>query len=531
MDLQSDHTSNSTAIIRLAGIAKRFGATWANRDVNLAVHEAEIHALVGENGAGKSTLLKLLFGHLQPDRGRIYLRGRPVVFRHPREALRSGVGMVHQQPLIFPRLTTLENIIAGAEPERWGRLDTTRARSRVSALCRTFGFDLPLDLPALELSHAHHQQVEIVRMLYRDAKILLLDEPTSFLAPPEVTHLLELLRSLRVQGHTIVFVSHRLEEVFTVADRISVLVGGQLRGTYLAGATSIDQIARHILTGKAGTAPPQHLDKQSTEILPHRESLPIAAFDTSATQFLVLHQLSTVPAGHDAPLTDVTLPAIGHGEILGIGGMVGNGLRTLARVLAGFTPLSQGRIEFLGRDLTQLSPNQRAQLGFRWLPANPLEEALLPARPLWENVLLGRQRHPEFHSAGFLRKSTVMRRGMELLDFHAVRYENMAQPLDTLSGGNQQKVALAGVLANRPRLVILEQPTRGLDIRAQERLYQVVRSMNAEGVTFLVLSHELDELLALCHRIAILYRGRLMGVAPGALVRRDQLGRWLLGLE
>ena len=531
MDLQSDHTSNSTAIIRLAGIAKRFGATWANRDVNLAVHEAEIHALVGENGAGKSTLLKLLFGHLQPDRGRIYLRGRPVVFRHPREALRSGVGMVHQQPLIFPRLTTLENIIAGAEPERWGRLDTTRARSRVSALCRTFGFDLPLDLPALELSHAHHQQVEIVRMLYRDAKILLLDEPTSFLAPPEVTHLLELLRSLRVQGHTIVFVSHRLEEVFTVADRISVLVGGQLRGTYLAGATSIDQIARHILTGKAGTAPPQHLDKQSTEILPHRESLPIAAFDTPATQFLVLHQLSTVPAGHDAPLTDVTLPAIGHGEILGIGGMVGNGLRTLARVLAGFTPLSQGRIEFLGRDLTQLSPNQRAQLGFRWLPANPLEEALLPARPLWENVLLGRQRHPEFHSAGFLRKSTVMRRGMELLDFHAVRYENMAQPLDTLSGGNQQKVALAGVLANRPRLVILEQPTRGLDIRAQERLYQVVRSMNAEGVTFLVLSHELDELLALCHRIAILYRGRLMGVAPGALVRRDQLGRWLLGLE
>jgi ABC-type uncharacterized transport system ATPase subunit len=245
----------------------------------------------------------------------------------------------------------------------------------------------------------------------------------------------------------------------------------------------------------------------------------------------VLHELATAPVGHEAPLTDLTFPTIHATEILGIAGIVGNGLRTLAHALAGFTPLTHGHIELCGRDITLLSPSQRIDMGFRWLPANPTEEALLPARPLWENLLLGRQRHPHLQCAGLLRKPTVIRRGMELLDHHGVRYENMLQPLGDLSGGNQQKVAVARVLANHPCLVILEQPTRGLDIRARERLYQVVRSMSAEGATFVVLSHDLDELLALCHRIAILYRGRLMGMAARDQASREALGRWMLGLE
>jgi general nucleoside transport system ATP-binding protein len=585
MDQLLESTSKSTAVIRLSGISKRFGATWANRDISLTVREAEIHALVGENGAGKSTLLKSLFGHLQPDRGEIYLHDHRITFRRPLEALRAGIGMVHQQLLIFPQLTTLENIIVGAEPRLCGWLSRYRARTRVDALCRTFGFDLPLDVPASELPHAHRQQIELVRMLFQGAKILLLDEPTSLLAPPEVTCLLGFLRNLRDQGYTIVFVSHRLEEVFSIADRISVLVDGRLQGTYPARSTSLDRIAREILTGKEVLPPGQpreclHSDIASTpspgfakagtesadnQMAPvsclswtlhshcsGRHAGPVSGWapekevavsprprddsqapgpGRTADPFLALHELGTAPAGHEAPLTNLTFPVIHAGEILGIAGIVGNGLRTLAHALAGFTPLTHGHIELCGREITLLSPKQRIDLGFRWLPANPTEEALMPARSLWENLLLGRQRHPHVQCAGLVRKPTVIRWGMELLDHNDVGYENMLQPLGTLSGGNQQKVAVVRVLVDRPCLVIFEQPTRGLDIRARERLYQVVRSMSAQGTTFVVLSHDLDELLALCHRIAILYRGRLMGMAARDQARREALGRWMLGLE
>jgi general nucleoside transport system ATP-binding protein len=555
MGPHSERRSDSNSLIRLAGIAKRFGNTWANRDISLDIREGEIHALVGENGAGKSTLLELLFGHLQPDRGEIFLRGRRVVFRHPQDALRCGIGMVHQQLLIFPRLTTLENVIVGAEVARWSWLNRTEARSRVEALCRTFGFDLPLDRPISELPYAHHQQVEIVRMLYRGATLLLLDEPTSLLAPPEVAHLFEVLRNLQVQGHTIVFVSHRLEEVFSIAERVSVLVGGQLSGSWPVGATSIDQIARRIVSGGTVSAWRQSPDEHTAVVSPGTtagmmvvsangysptqippgtsfpDTLAGASPDSSKTPFLLIQDLSTAPSGYEAPLADLTLPAIGSGEILGVGAIVGNGLRSLAHALAGFAPVTAGRIRLQGRDITSIPPKQRRHLGLRWLPANPLEEALLPARPLWENILLGHQRHPDVQWAGFLRKRSMLARATELLDRYAVRYQELAQPVATLSGGNQQKLALAGVLCNQPRLVILEQPSRGLDLQAQHRLYQRLRSMSSAGVTFIVLSHELDDLLALCHCITILYRGRLMGVVPGAQARREQLGRWMLGLE
>jgi ABC-type uncharacterized transport system ATPase subunit len=561
MDQLPESTSESTAVLRLAGITKRFGATWANRDINLTVREAEIHALVGQNGAGKSTLLKLLFGHLQPDHGEIHVRNRRVTFRRPLEALRAGIGMVHQQLLIFPQLTTLENIIVGAEPSFCGWLSRHRARTRVDTLCRTFGFDLPLDAPASELPYAQHQQIELVRMLFQGARILLLDEPTSLLAPPEVTSLLGFLRNLQHQGYTIVFVSHRLEEVFSIAGCISVLAAGRLIGTHPAGTTSVERIAREVLAGESDLAPgwpwgnlPSDMartpspglagsersagsvsgrasQKELVEPALPRHTSQVPVSGRTAGPFLVIHELVTAPVGHEAPLDNLTFPVIHAGDILGIAAIVGNGLRTLAHVLAGFTPLTHGHIELYGRDVTLLTSRQRIDLGFRWLPDNPTEEALLSTRPLWENLLLGSQRLPHLQNAGLLRKPTVIRWGIELLNQHGVRYQDMLQPLGTLSGGNQQKVAVARVLVNNPCLVILEQPTRGLDISARERLYQAVRAMSSQGTTFVVLSHDLDELLVLCHRIAILYRGRLMGMAAGDQARREALGRWMLGLE
>lgn len=526
-----------TPIFHLEGVAKRFGAIWANRNISVDFLEGEIHALVGENGAGKSTLLKLLFGHIQPDHGRIYWRGRRVAFHHPFQAQRVGIGMVHQQLLIFPRLGTLENIIVGAETSRFGWLNKRRTRSRIAALCEQFGFDLPLDIPASELTYAHRQQVEIVRMLHRGAKVLLLDEPTSLLAPPEVARFLDLLLNLKAQGHTIVFVSHRLEEVFAIADRISVLAGGRIIASSLAAEVSQDQVAQQILSLQEAPISFPAANATVSPVLseqpayPQVETAPDGGWDKQLVPCLELKGVSTKPAGHETPLVELSFSIAEPGDIVGLGGIVGNGLRTLAHVLSGFSSFVRGQITYHGEDLSRLSAVQRAQLGFRWLPANPLEEALLPWNSLWENMLLGHQRDRHLQAYGLLRRARVIARSIELLDAHGVRFLNPAQHLKTLSGGNQQRLALARALAGHPRMVILEQPGRGLDIQAQRLLCRQVRSLSTTGTTFLVLSYDLDELLTMCHRVGILYRGRLMGMVTQDMVQRDQLGSWMLGLE
>jgi general nucleoside transport system ATP-binding protein len=530
---------NSPPLISLVRVSKRFGTTWANREISLEIREGEIHALVGENGAGKSTLMKMIFGHLQPDVGKILMRGRPAAFRHPREALDAGIGMVHQQLLIFPQLTALENIAVGAEPSGCGWFNRDKARRQVLALCRSFGFDLPLDRPTQDLCYAHRQQIEILRMLQRGAKILLLDEPTSLLAPPEVDHLLGLLVALRDQGHTVVFVSHRLHEVFALADRISVLAEGRLLATYVTAQTTIEQVAHRVVSGEAltcGRTEPQPALDQTRQIQSAAEqAAPVQAGALPATlaarpPVLVVEELSTQVDGQETALDRFTLNGVLAGEIFGICGIVGNGQRALARVLAGFAPLQSGRIYFQGDEVTGLSARQRARLGIGWLPANPLEEALLPFRPLWENLLLGRQRQAQSHRHGWLLQDKVKRWGEAKLAQYEVRYADLDDPLLTLSGGNQQKVALARVLSGRPRLLLLEQPMRGLDIGAQESLLHEIRRMSGEGVTFLLFSYDVNELLRICHRIGVLYRGRLAGLVNSAEATPAGLSTWMLGL-
>jgi ABC-type uncharacterized transport system ATPase subunit len=530
---------NSAPLIEFSGVSKRFGATWANRNIFLEIRAGEIHALVGENGAGKSTLMKLMFGHLQPDQGKILLRGQPVAYRHPRAAMQAGIGMVHQQLLIFPQLTALENILIGAEFSRYGWLNRTQGKRKVLELCRSFGFDLPLDRPAWEIPYAHRQQIEILRMLHRGAEILLLDEPTSLLAPPEVERLLKLLTNLKDQGCTVIFVSHRLEEVFAVAHRISVMANGQLLETVTAAQSSITRVAQRIVGAKSSMAG----GERGQRIVRSKEGPDMSsdqgAYGQSpqpgvplpgAPALLVVEGLITNASDEETALEHVTLDGVYPGEIFGIAGIVGNGQRTLARLLAGFAPLKSGHIYFNGQEITAFSAKQRIRLGFRWLPANPLEEALLPSRPLWENLLLGRQRQQTCQSRGWLFQDRVKRWGEEQLAAHEVQYASLESPLQELSGGNQQKVALARVLADRPQLVILEQATRGLDIGAQERLFKRVRALNRAGVTFLLFAYDLNELLGLCHRVGVLYRGRLMGVVKTTEADAVELGNWMLGL-
>ncbi|MCE5243002.1 MAG: ABC transporter ATP-binding protein [Desulfobacteraceae bacterium] len=501
----------------------RFGSVTANRDVSLDVYSGEAHAIVGENGAGKSTLMKVLFGHYRPESGEILLDGKPAVFRHPREAMRAGIGMVHQQLLIFPQLTALENIVVGCEAGSGFLVREKESRGKIEEISRIFGFDLPLDESASRLSFAHRQQIELLRVLYRGARILILDEPTSLLAPPEVKRLLDLLKSLRKRGHTILFVSHRLKEVFELAERITVLRRGQKIGTFASREISEEELAQWIVAGggeSSAGAEPGEATACTGETGPQPAGRPL----------LELVGVTTKTRGHEAGLDACSL-TVKEGEILGIGGVVGNGQADLACVIAGLLPAEQGSVLFDGREIGRLSAGERMRLGLRRLPANPLEEALLPGRPLWENLLLGRQREPAGQSRGWLLKKRIARWAEEQLTTGEVVHAGIGNSIDSLSGGNQQKVALSRVLAGSPKLVVLEQPGRGLDIRALGRLQRRIRALGARGVSFLLISFDLDELLSLSDRIGILYRGRLAGLTDRAGASRERLGAWMLGLE
>jgi general nucleoside transport system ATP-binding protein len=512
--------------ISLHHISKRYGPLWANQNISLALYPGEIHAIVGENGAGKSTLMKILNGHLQPDSGEIRLHGHRVTFRNPLEAMRAGIGMAYQQSFIFPQLTALENVIVGFEPGSGGWLKRTQARDDLVKLCQTVGFDLPLNALASELVFAHRQQIEILRLLYRQVQVLILDEPTSLLSPPETECFLALLKSLQASGRTILFVSHRLGEVYAVADRVSVLSRGKALGSYPKAEMTMEDVVQLIMSGGKPDSP-----RIPSQPFSHPSDPPSEIRNPEpASGLLELKSVTALAAPYDAGFDRFSLSIL-EGEVFGLAGVVGNGQRTLALLLSGLLPVERGVVALAGEEITHLPIRARAERGLRWLPANPLEEALLPSRSLWENLFLGHQRQRPFEHYGWLHRRVILGWAADHLLDHEVVYAALTDSVSSLSGGNLQKVALSRVLEGAPRLVILEQPARGLDIRAQERLRNQLRQLNAEGTTVLLISYDLEELMALSHRIGVLYRGRMMGIARGEEASPELLGSWMLGVE
>lgn len=526
--MTSTGSISTKPFIALRTISRRFGPVSANRDISLDLVEGEIHAIVGENGAGKSTLMKILSGELQPDGGEIRLRGHRITFRRPQDAIAAGIGMAHQHFLVFPQLTAMENIIVGKEPARWGWINRRQADQELLALCRSIGFALPLEVPAARLSFAHLQQIEILRLLYRKVKVLIFDEPTSLLAPPEAERFLDLLHTLQSSGHTILFISHRLREVLAVADRVSILNRGRALGTFMTTEISQERLVQLVIAG-ADAGSNHHCHTTPTPSPPTFQPPPFT-LPSSPTPILELNEVTTRSGYQEANLDRFSL-TLARGEIVGLGGVVGNGQRTLALQLIGLQPVERGSIVFSGQEITRLSPGERLAMGIRWLPANPVEEALLPSRALWENLLLGHQRQPPLQRFGWLRRKIIKQRVAEHLDRNNVVHASLDEPLSSLSGGNMQKLALCRVLEGSPSLVILEQPSRGLDLRAQEHLRVRILELNRGGVTFLIISYDLEELLRLSHRLGILYRGRLIGLTTPAEASHGQLGRWMLGVE
>ncbi|HEY8393421.1 MAG TPA: ABC transporter ATP-binding protein [Thermaerobacter sp.] len=497
-------------MIEVVGITKRFPGLIANDRISFAVRPGEIHAIVGENGAGKSTLMKILAGLYEPDEGEIRLRGRPVRLRGPRHAAQLGIGMVHQHFMLIPRFTVTENVILGSEPGSGARLDLAAARTRVRELAQRYRLDIDPDAPVSRLSVGQQQRVEILKVLYRGAEILILDEPTAVLVPQEVEELFHHLRELRQQGKTVLFISHKLDEVLAIADRITVLRRGRVVGTVDAREATKPRLAE-MMVGR-----PVLFELERPPATGAGEDEPL----------LALHDV-TCRDGARAVLERVSL-TVRPGEIYAIAGVEGNGQAELVEVITGLRIPDEGRVELLGADVTRWSVDRRRRAGLAVIPEDRHRQALVLPMSLWENALLGRHRHPAWRRGPFFRPATIRAHVAREVARFDVRTPSLDVPAASLSGGNQQKLVLARELSQEPRVIVAAQPTRGLDVGAIEFVWSRLLEARARGLGVLLISADLEEILALADRIGVIARGRLVGELARSEATAEALGRMML---
>jgi ABC-type uncharacterized transport system ATPase subunit len=475
-------------LVVLEGITKRFPGVLANDQVDLTLHEGEIHALVGENGAGKSTLMRVLYGLYPPDDGRIVVRGDEVRIATPRAAIALGIGMVHQHFVLVDRFTVTENVILGSEDGVL--LDLDSAERKIEELARSYGFRVNPKAVVEDLSVGEEQRVEILKALYRGVDLLILDEPTAVLTPAETEDLFQNLRRLKEDGKTVVFISHKLDEVLEIADRITVLRRGKVVGETAPTETSKDRLAEMMV----GRPVLFRLEKPDV---------------TVGEPILKIEGLEVRGRLHDVDLE------VRGGEILGVAGVEGNGQLELAEAVVGLRPADTGRILLDGEDVTGRAVSLVRSRGLAYVPEDRHDRGLVLDMTLWENTVLGRQGSRKY-SGGFgvmlIRK--IKEVATRLIRTFDVRARSIAVQASTLSGGNQQKLILGRELDEDPRLLVAHQPTRGLDVGAIEFVWRQILDQKAEGRAVLLISAELDEIYELSDRIVTIYEGRITGEYP-----------------
>ena len=472
-------------LVVMEEITKRFPGVVANDRVDLELREGEIHALVGENGAGKSTLMRILYGLYPPDGGRIVVRGTEARIHSPRQAIALGIGMVHQHFVLVDRFTVTENIVLGAEGG--AVVDFDEAAGRIGELARSYGFAVDPAVPVEGLSVGQEQRVEILKALYRGVDLLILDEPTAVLTPSEAAELFENLRKLRGDGKTVVFISHKLDEVLAIADRITVLRRGKVVGETTPAQTSKEQLAEMMV----GRPVLFRLEKPHVQV---------------GEAVVVIEDLEV-----DGLVKGVDLE-VRSGEIVGVAGVEGNGQRELAEALIGLRPPSAGRILLDGRDVAGQSTGGIRNLGVAYIPEDRHDRGLVLDMSLWENSILGRQSKPEVAGGlGILLIGKIKEWAARLIKKFDVRASSIQVSAATLSGGNQQKLILARELEETPRLVVAHQPTRGLDVGAIEFVWRKILEQKALGAGVLLISAELEEIYELSDRIVTIYEGRITG--------------------
>ncbi len=520
-DVETNPRASAAVAVRMTGIAKRFGDCHAVRDASLEVRTGEIHALVGENGAGKSTLMRILAGIYPPDAGTIDVAGRDVTGWSAADAIDASVGMVHQHFMLVPTLTIAENVILGREPTRGLAIDFPRAEREVAAAAEKSGFRMNVRQLVRELSVGEQQRVEILKTLVRGARILILDEPTAVLSPPEVEELWRVLRALRDDGGTIILITHKLDEVTEISDTITVVRAGRTVARFPTAGTSPASIARAMVGRDVVLA---------GDVVREREVVASVPSAADGSPVLELRHVIVLGQRGQRAVDDVSF-AVRPGEIVGIAGVEGNGQSALIEAIAGLRRVESGEILFGGRDGTSMSVRERDEHGLAHIPEDRHRRGLVLDFSIADNLILGRER--SYTHGGVLDRARILANAREAIARADIRPANPTLPARALSGGNQQKIVIARALSRptmQPTLVLLAaQPTRGVDVGAIELIHARLRAARDAGMGILLVSAELSEILALSDRVAVMYGGKIAAIVPRSDASEEMLGPLMTG--
>lgn len=500
------------APLEVNDVTKHFGSLIANDHISFSVDSGEVLAILGENGAGKSTLMKIVSGFLRPDTGSVVVNGRSLRLGDPQAAIAAGIGMIHQHFMLINKMTVMENLILGHEPKTfWGQLDKRRAEREVRALADKFGLDMNPSSLVENLTVGEQQRVEILKAFYRGAKILILDEPTALLTPQETLGLFQSIREFAQMGLSVVFISHKLDEVLTISDRVLVIRRGRVVDQTFTKDTDAQKLARMMVGRDVNLTMTRTYQGTSDPVL-RLENL----------------WLRATPSTHSLGPITFTLH---KGEILGVAGIEGNGQQELAESIVGIREQDGGEMLLNGLPIEKLSVRKRLEAGIGYVPADRQEEGLVLDLKIWENFILrDYYRYPYRRGMGIDHHVAKQHAEVAVKAFD-IRPGNIELPCRALSGGNQQKLLLAREISRKPHVLVISQPTRGLDVGAIEYVHQQLIALAAAGTAILLISLELDELMRLSDRIVVLFRGQISGQAERHAFNRQQLGLWMAGQQ
>ncbi|MBN2554358.1 MAG: ABC transporter ATP-binding protein [Anaerolineales bacterium] len=497
--------------LEMRDIVKRFPGVLANDRVSFDVHSGEVHALLGENGAGKSTLMKILYGLYQQDEGDILLNGERVEIASPTDAIHLGIGMIHQHFMLVESLTVAENVALGLPSSRGLLTDMRRVSARIIELAAIYNLEVDPNAYIWQLSVGQQQRVEIIKALYRGAALLILDEPSAVLTPQEVDELFNIMRKMTADGHALIFISHKLHEVIEISQRVTVLRDGCKIGCRPTSSTNKTDLANWMVGRELGLQP------EMTEYVDGEVRLQLKGISARSER-------------NTLALKEVSLDVM-SGEILGLAGVSGNGQRELAEVITGLRPAETGQVIIEGEDVTGASPRDRTEKMLSYIPEERMRDGMIRDFTVAENLILREHYQRPYSKSGFLDLKAIEKHSDHLIERYNVKTPSQETLVKSLSGGNIQKLVLARELSRQPRVLVAAQPTRGLDIGATEYVHQQLIKQREEGIATLLISEDLDEILALSDRIAVIYEGEIMAIVTRAEATPEKLGLLMAGVR
>lgn len=494
-------------IIVLENVEKHFGNVYANKNINLRINKGDVHSIVGENGAGKSTLMNILYGMIRPDSGNVYYEGKKIEIKSPKDAIALGIGMVHQHFMLVPSLTVMENIVLGLPPHKEKIWRSSRFRPEITKIMEDFGLEVDLDAKVEDISVGMKQRVEILKILYRGAKVIILDEPTAILTPQETKELFSTIRLLIQNEHTVIFISHKLREVMEISDKISALRDGVL----------VNTVDRKDVTAK-----------DVAYMMIGRNLEPLER--TSEVQEAVGLEVRNVSVNHAGvvPVEDISF-CLHKGEVIGVAGVEGNGQSTLVDAIVGAQSLSSGQVFLNGEDVSRTSIGERMEKGLAHIPEDRMSEGLALQLSVEKNMILGIHNKAPLRQGMRLNWKESAKISEELMDAYSVKAKTRKTAVGTLSGGNMQKVVVARELNRNPDIVIACQPTRGVDIGSSKYIRECLLDVKKQGGSVLLVSADLDEIMEMSDRVIVMYDGKISGILDAKDATEERLGELMFG--